>query len=192
MNARTRSRRSSIAAMIADMREALEAVLGPISEPLLLPGGASKEAWAVDAGDERLLVRRAGGGVIHRHTLSLQHEFEVLRAAHEAGVKVPRPVVYIEDLAGREAFVMERLEGETIGRPIVREPGGWGAGRWVAASSGSRCRRGCRSRWRKSSRRSTPCRRSGSRSSRRRRSIGSPARPQRAGGPPPPTGAGPW
>src|SRR5438477_2474380 len=122
MNARTRSRRSSIAAMIADMREALEAVLGPISEPLLLPGGASKEAWAVDAGGERLLVRRAGGGVIHRHTLSLRHEFEVLRAAHEAGVKVPRPVVYIEDLDGREAFVMERLEGETIGRRIVRMP----------------------------------------------------------------------
>src|SRR3954466_1691958 len=121
MNARTRSRRSSIAAMIADMREALEAVLGPISEPLLLPGGASKEAWAVDAGDERLLVRRAGGGVIHRHTLSLHHEFEVLRAAHEAGVKVPRPYGYIADLAGREAFVMERLEGERIGRRIVQQ-----------------------------------------------------------------------
>jgi aminoglycoside phosphotransferase (APT) family kinase protein len=106
--------------MIADMREALQAVLGPISEPVLLAGGASKEAWAVDADGERLLVRRAGGGVIHRHTLSLEHEFEVLRAAHEAGVKVPRPVTYIADLDGREAFVMERLEGETIGRRIVR------------------------------------------------------------------------
>jgi aminoglycoside phosphotransferase (APT) family kinase protein len=106
--------------MIADVREALEAVLGPISEPVLLPGGASKEAWAVDAGDDRLLVRRAGGGVIHRHTLSLRDEFEVLRGAHEAGVRVPRPVVYIEDLDGREAFVMERLKGETIGRRIVR------------------------------------------------------------------------
>src|SRR5438067_8921195 len=120
MNARTRSRRSTTAAMIADMREALQAMLGPISEPVLLPGGASKEAWAVDAGGERLLVRRAGGGVIHRHTLSLRHEFEVLQAAHEAGVTVPRPVAYIEDLDGREAFVMERLEGETIGRRIVR------------------------------------------------------------------------
>jgi aminoglycoside phosphotransferase (APT) family kinase protein len=106
--------------MIADMREALQAVLGPISEPMLLPGGASKEAWSVDADGRRLLVRRAGGGVIHRHTLSLRHEFEVLTAAHEAGVKVPEPVAYIEDLAGREAFVMERLEGETIGRRIVR------------------------------------------------------------------------
>src|SRR5947208_10229947 len=120
MNARTRSRLSSTAAMIADMREALQAVLGPISEPVLLPGGASKEAWAVDADGQRLLVRRAGGGVIHRHTLSLRHEFEVLQVAHSAGVKVPRPVAYIADLDGREAFVMERLEGETIGRRIVR------------------------------------------------------------------------
>src|SRR5213593_679989 len=111
--------------MIAEMREALQAVLGPdveLSEPVLLAGGASKEAWAVDADGERLLVRRAAGSVIHRHTLSLADEFEVLRAAHEAGVKVPRPYGYIADLEGREAFVMERLEGETIGRRIVQGP----------------------------------------------------------------------
>ena len=102
------------------MRDALEAVLGPVSDPVLLAGGASKEAWAVDAGGERLLVRRAAVGVIHRHTLSLKNEFEVLEAAYEAGVKVPRPIRYIEDLDGREAFVMERLEGETIGRRVVR------------------------------------------------------------------------
>lgn len=107
--------------MIADMREALQAVLGSdMSEPVLLAGGASKEAWAVDAGGERLLVRRAAVGVIHRHTLSLRDEFEVLKAAYEAGVKVPRPILYIESLDEREAFVMERLEGETIGRRIVR------------------------------------------------------------------------
>ena len=106
--------------MIARMREALEAILGPVSEPVLLAGGASKEAWAVDAGGERLLVRRAGGGVIHRHTLSLADEFAVIEAAYEAGVNVPRPIRYIADLDGREAFVMERIHGETIGRRIVR------------------------------------------------------------------------
>ena len=106
--------------MIAEMREALQAVLGDVSEPVLLAGGASKEAWSVDAGGERLLVRRAAGGVIHRHTLSLKHEFGVLQAAYEAGVRVPRPILYIESLDDREAFVMERLEGETIGRRIVR------------------------------------------------------------------------
>jgi len=110
--------------MIAEMREALQAVLGSEpSEPKLLAGGASKEAWAVDAGGERLLVRRAAVGVIHRHTLSLADEFAVLEAAHEAGVKAPRPIAYIPDLDGREAFVMERLDGETIGRRIVRMDG---------------------------------------------------------------------
>jgi aminoglycoside phosphotransferase (APT) family kinase protein len=88
----------------------------------LLAGGASKEAWAVDAEGERLLVRRAAGGVIHAATLSLQHEFEVLEAAAEAGVRVPRPVAYLGELGGREAFAMERVDGETIGRRIARNP----------------------------------------------------------------------
>jgi aminoglycoside phosphotransferase (APT) family kinase protein len=60
-------------------------------------------------------------GVIHRHTLSLADEFAMLEAAYAAGVKAPRPLQYIPDLAGREAFVMQRLEGETIGRRIVRK-----------------------------------------------------------------------
>jgi aminoglycoside phosphotransferase (APT) family kinase protein len=98
------------------------AAVGAVDCAVLLPGGASKEAWAVDLDGEELLVRRAAGGVIHQGTLSLEHEFEVLRAAHEAGVKVPRPVAYYPDLGGREAFAMERVHGETIGRRIVRQP----------------------------------------------------------------------
>jgi aminoglycoside phosphotransferase (APT) family kinase protein len=88
----------------------------------LLPGGASKEAWAVHADGDRLLVRRAAGGVIHGATLSLEEEFEVLQAAAEAGVRVPRPVAYLGELGGREAFAMELVRGETIGRRIVRKP----------------------------------------------------------------------
>jgi aminoglycoside phosphotransferase (APT) family kinase protein len=88
----------------------------------MLAGGASKEAWGVEAGGERLLVRRAAGGVIHEATLPLEQEFEVLAAAEEAGVKVPHPVAYLGELGGREAFAMERVEGETIGRRIVRDP----------------------------------------------------------------------
>jgi aminoglycoside phosphotransferase (APT) family kinase protein len=89
---------------------------------VLLAGGASKEAWAVDSGDRRLLIRRAAGGVIHQGTLTLEHEFEVLRAAHEAGVRVPEPIAYLGEVEGREAFVMERIKGETIGRRIVKNP----------------------------------------------------------------------
>jgi aminoglycoside phosphotransferase (APT) family kinase protein len=119
--------------MIAEMREALQpalsAVLGrevEISEPVLLAGGASKEAWAVDvttaAGPLQLFVRRAGGGVIHADTLSLEDEYLVLEAAHETGVRVPRPYGYLRELGGREAFATERVEGETIGRRIVQRP----------------------------------------------------------------------
>jgi aminoglycoside phosphotransferase (APT) family kinase protein len=103
--------------------DAFAAALGePVERAVLLPGGASKEAWAVDAGGRELLIRRAAGGVIHQGTLSLEHEFDVLRAAHEAGVKVPEPLAYLGDIEGREAFVMERVHGETIGRRIVKSP----------------------------------------------------------------------
>jgi aminoglycoside phosphotransferase (APT) family kinase protein len=96
--------------------------VGPVREATLLPGGASKEAWAVEVDGQQLLLRRALAGVIHQMTLPLEQEFRVLQAAFEAGVKVPRPVAYYPDLGGREAFAMERVRGETIGRRIVRQP----------------------------------------------------------------------
>jgi aminoglycoside phosphotransferase (APT) family kinase protein len=37
-------------------------------------------------------------------------------------VSVPRPVAYLGEVGGREALAMERVEGETIGRRIVRDP----------------------------------------------------------------------
>jgi aminoglycoside phosphotransferase (APT) family kinase protein len=104
---------------VGELEERLER---PVQAMHLVPGGASKEAWAVETDGERLLVRRAGGGVIHEETLSLEHEFRVLATAHEAGVKVPRPIAYLGELDGREAFAMEFVEGETIGRRIVRQP----------------------------------------------------------------------
>ncbi len=92
----------------------------------LLPGGASKEAWALDlrtpGGTLELLVRRAGGGVIHAQTLPLEQEHRVIEVAAAAGVRVPRPYGYLGDVAGRAAFVTERVAGETIGRRVVQRP----------------------------------------------------------------------
>jgi len=107
-----------------ELRERLRAA--DASEPRLLAGGASKEAWAVDVrtadGDVPLLVRRAAGGVIHADTLSLEQEYLVLEAAYEAGVAVPKPFGYLGELGGREASAVARVEGETIGRRIVQKP----------------------------------------------------------------------
>jgi len=69
-----------------------------------------------------LLVRRATGGAIYSGMLSIEEEYRVLCAAFDAGVRVPRPYGYLPDVAGRDAFVMERVSGETIGRRIVRNP----------------------------------------------------------------------
>lgn len=101
---------------------------GPVTvrRATMIPGGASKEAWSVDADTPRgplaLLVRRAGGGVIYSETLSLKDEHAVVSAAFARGVTAPRTFGYLPDVAGREAFVMERVAGESIGRKVVKEP----------------------------------------------------------------------
>ena len=110
------------------MKEAVDEVLAEVlgmavTRTTQLAGGASKEAWAVETADGReLMLRRAGGGVIHLDTLSLRQEFDVLVAARNAGVRVPEPIAYLGDLDGREAFVMELVHGEAIGRRIVKAP----------------------------------------------------------------------
>jgi aminoglycoside phosphotransferase (APT) family kinase protein len=93
-----------------------------------LTGGASRDTWAVDAevGGERLalVLRRDMGGVIADDALSREQEFRVLRAAHAGGVLVPRPRWLGTDPAvvGVPFFLMDRLEGESVGRRVVREP----------------------------------------------------------------------
>ncbi len=100
----------------------------------LLAGGASQEAWALDvaieagpeAGGRALVLRRDMGGALSSAVLPRDREFAALRAVYAAGAPVPRPFLFIPADTpggnGRAAFLMERLDGETIGRRIVREP----------------------------------------------------------------------
>jgi aminoglycoside phosphotransferase (APT) family kinase protein len=46
----------------------------------------------------------------------------VLESAVAAGVAAPRPIEYLGEVDGHEAFAMERVRGETIGRRVVRDP----------------------------------------------------------------------
>jgi aminoglycoside phosphotransferase (APT) family kinase protein len=96
-----------------------------------LTGGASRESWAVDvevsggpeAGPHALVLRRDLGGTIHDEALSREQEFQVLTVAYRAGVLVPRPRWVCPDPAilGVPFFLMDRLEGESVGRRVVRE-----------------------------------------------------------------------
>jgi aminoglycoside phosphotransferase (APT) family kinase protein len=97
-----------------------------------LTGGASRDTWAVDveveggpdAGRHALVLRRDLGGEIDDQALSRAHEFRLLQAAHAAGVLAPRPRWLCTDtgVLGAAFFLMDRLEGESVGRRVVREP----------------------------------------------------------------------
>jgi len=95
-----------------------------------LSGGASQQTWAFDvatAGAPRvqpLVLRRAAdaAGTRAQGTAGLQTEAQLIEAAHAGGVPVPRVRHVLQPADGLgEGFVMERIEGETLGRRIVRD-----------------------------------------------------------------------
>ena len=91
-----------------------------------LPGGASREIWFFTlarpgSGPERLVLRRDTPGHVIESSRKL--EFDLLQAAEAAGVPVPRVRWCGEGdpVLGASFFVMDFVEGETIGRKILRD-----------------------------------------------------------------------
>jgi aminoglycoside phosphotransferase (APT) family kinase protein len=100
---------------------------GPVTVEELhrLSGGASRETWALTAvgpGGRRELILRGGSGT---GAVDLAVEAEAMTAAARAGV--PVPVVVDAGTAdgelGMPYLLMERVDGETIPRRILRDPG---------------------------------------------------------------------
>ena len=88
-------------------------------------GGASRETWALDAVDRDgrrhpLVLRRDPSE--HVQAASRQTEYAVLAAAFQAAVPAPavRALLDPEDGLGA-GFLMDRIEGETIPRRILRD-----------------------------------------------------------------------
>jgi aminoglycoside phosphotransferase (APT) family kinase protein len=98
---------------------------GSVVDLRQLSGGASRETWSFDLADASgrrrgfVLRRDPGeyGGESDRST-----EYLLYAAAADAGVAVPRVRVLLrpKDGLGR-GFVMDRVEGETIARRILRD-----------------------------------------------------------------------
>ena len=89
-----------------------------------LSGGASLETWAFDLDDETPLIlrRRPDGATMRETALPLASEAALISAADAAGAPAPSVVhVCAPDDGLGEAYVMRRLEGETLGRRIVRD-----------------------------------------------------------------------
>lgn len=93
-----------------------------------LSGGASQETWSFDvlhpSGNIAVILRRApaGYGAAPGRAAGLEAEAVLMQQAFEAGIPSPR-VRYVlrpDDNLG-SGFIMERVEGETIPRKILRD-----------------------------------------------------------------------
>jgi aminoglycoside phosphotransferase (APT) family kinase protein len=93
-----------------------------------LSGGASQETYRVEiessAGPRTLAIRRAAKGIGSiGEGPGLEGEAELFRIARAAGVPEPEIFhVFTPDEGLGEGFVMEWLEGETVGGKILRAP----------------------------------------------------------------------
>jgi aminoglycoside phosphotransferase (APT) family kinase protein len=91
-----------------------------------LSGGASQETWALSATgpglDRALILRRLSDTIDLGAKLPIETEAALMRAAGEAGAPSPRVLHVLEtpDGIGR-GFLMDRVEGEAIGRKLVRD-----------------------------------------------------------------------
>jgi aminoglycoside phosphotransferase (APT) family kinase protein len=93
-----------------------------------LSGGASQETWSFDimhpAGNIGAILRRApkGYGASPTRAAGLDAEARLMQLTHDAGLPSPRVLHVLRpaDELGT-GFIMQRVEGETIARKILRD-----------------------------------------------------------------------
>lgn len=112
----------------ADLADRLAARLttvlgGPVRVTGLrrLSGGASRETWAFDADGQPLILRRDPPAV--PRPAEMAREAAALAVAARGGVPVPRLVDHGDgaDTIGSPYLIMDRLDGETIPRRLLRD-----------------------------------------------------------------------
>jgi aminoglycoside phosphotransferase (APT) family kinase protein len=119
-----------VTATVPPWSEALATALGAdeVRGFRRLSGGASRETWAFDADSRPLILQRARPGGVTGAAMTT--EVDLLRAARAAGVPVPAVVRFGGEVdgdsldagpLGRSWMVVERIEGETIPRRILRD-----------------------------------------------------------------------
>jgi aminoglycoside phosphotransferase (APT) family kinase protein len=88
----------------------------------LLTGGASRQTWSFDAVlGERTLPLILRSDPRRSEVIAGGTEYRLLEAAAEAGVAVPRVHLMGDDSLSAPFYLMERVEGETIPRKLLRD-----------------------------------------------------------------------
>jgi aminoglycoside phosphotransferase (APT) family kinase protein len=110
------------AELAASLGEALAELGGDSSVPTVsrIPGGASRETWLVESGDQRYVLRRDPAGA---ESLTPQAaEFRLLGLARDAGVPVAEPLLLEADGGrfGTAGMLMAYVAGESVGPRVLR------------------------------------------------------------------------
>ncbi len=94
----------------------------------LLTGGASRQTWSFDAAIEHADGRSETLPLVFRSDarrgptlMTRETEYQLLKAAGEEGVPVPKVHLMGDDSLGEPGFLMARVEGETIARKLLRD-----------------------------------------------------------------------
>ena len=115
-----------LAQLLASRLRALWGAAAEITGIQRLPGGASRESWGVQArmtdGTEHRLILLRDPGRSDRHR-DVAVEAAAMVAARAAGVPAPELYDHGEEALGpgRAYLLMERLDGETIPRRLLRD-----------------------------------------------------------------------
>lgn len=93
-----------------------------------LSGGASRDSWIIEAQidnqPEKLVLRRDFPTSMNEKALTREQEFRLMQAAYDSGVKVARMRWLSTDpqVLGLPFFIMDFVEGISIGRKVVQVP----------------------------------------------------------------------
>ena len=89
-----------------------------------LAGGGSCEAFAIDRGDARWILRRAPRHINVAGAHDVLREYEILDAIKDEPVAIARPIVSCDDpsVFGAPFFVMQRIDGAPI---LAHVPDEW-------------------------------------------------------------------
>jgi aminoglycoside phosphotransferase (APT) family kinase protein len=93
-----------------------------------MAGGASRDMWRIDVKlndiEQALVVRRDLPTSMFEQALSREHEFRLMQAAYDSGIKVARPhfLCTDESVLGAPFFIMDYVDGISIGRKVVQAP----------------------------------------------------------------------
>ena len=119
---------SGLAGALASRLRALWGTPVEVSGLRALPGGASRESWDVRvrttadaAGERRLILLRDAGRQAPSPDKNVAVEAAAMGAARRAGVPVAEIYDRGSGALGQAYLLMERLEGETIPRRLLRD-----------------------------------------------------------------------